>query len=195
MNAPARRALLLFASVGALIAAAPISSAQADAADVGTCNSSPLTQPFAPWGDASSYELAPGGDFESSDWTLSKGAQVVAGSEPFAATGTLGASSLSLPAGGSAVSPSTCVNAAYPTLRFFIAGTGIVLVQVVYNGKAIPTGLAIAGGSWAPSPVLMTGGAIMGALSGGTAQVSLRLTALTGDPQVDDVFIDPWNRS
>ena len=26
------------------------------------------------------------------------------------------------------------------------------------------------------------------------AQVSLQLTALAGDPQVDDVFIDPWNR-
>jgi hypothetical protein len=195
MNAPAGRLLILFASVGALIAAAPISSAQADVVDGGTCNSSPLSQPFAPWGDTSSYALAPGGDFESSGWTLSNGAQVVAGSEPFAATRTLGASSLSLPAGASAVSPSTCVNAAYPTLRFFVAGTGAVLVQVVYNGKAIPTGLALASGNWAPSPVLMTGGAIIGAFSGGTAQVSLRLTALTGHPQVDDVFIDPWNRS
>jgi hypothetical protein len=195
MNAPARRLLILVASVGALIAAAPISSAQADPVGGGTCNPSPLTQAFAPWGDTSSYELAPGGDFETSGWTLSNGAQVVAGSEPFAATGTLGASSLSLPAGGSAVSPSMCVNAAYPTLRFFIAGTGTVLVQVVYNGKAIPTGLAFASGTWSPSPVLMTGGAIIGAFSGGTGQVSLRLTALTGHPQVDDVFIDPWNRS
>jgi hypothetical protein len=81
------------------------------------CKSSALSQAFAPWGDTSSYELAPGGDFESSSWTLEHGAQLVSGSEPFAATGTLGASSLSLPAGGSAQSPSTCVDAAYPSLR------------------------------------------------------------------------------
>jgi hypothetical protein len=31
-------------------------------------------------------------------------------------------------------------------------------------------------------------------LSGGVAQVSIRVTSLLGDPRVDDVFIDPWNR-
>jgi hypothetical protein len=35
---------------------------------------------------------------------------------------------------------------------------------------------------------------LAGLLSGGTAQVSLELTGLTGSPQVDDVFIDPWTR-
>jgi hypothetical protein len=30
--------------------------------------------------------------------------------------------------------------------------------------------------------------------SGGVADVSVRITALTGTPRVDDVFIDPWNR-
>ena len=58
----------------------------------------------------------------------------------------------------------------------------------------IPAGLATATGDWQPTPVLLTESPVLGLLSGGTAQVSLQLTALIGDPQVDDVFIDPWNR-
>jgi len=63
------------------------------------CGDPSLSQPFAPWLDYSSYELAPGGDFETSTWALSGGAAIVPGSEPYAATGTLGQYSLSLPTG------------------------------------------------------------------------------------------------
>src|SRR4026207_1772926 len=66
------------------------------------CDVSELSQPFARWLDFANYELAPGGDCESSTWTWTGGAKRVAGSEPYAATGTLGSSSLSLPAGSSA---------------------------------------------------------------------------------------------
>jgi hypothetical protein len=176
-----------------------VSAAQAHLIDLGTCNSNALSQPFAPWADPASYELAPGGDFESADrgsspWTLTGGAQLVSGSEPYAATGTLGASSLSLPAGASAQSPTTCVNTAYPTVRFFVGGTGTVAVSVVWKGLTIPTGLVVAAGDWMPTPVLITSAPVLGLLSGGTAEISLELTGLTGSPQVDDVFIDPWNR-
>jgi len=184
-------ATFLLASSGAV--------AQADVINLGACNSNAVSQPFAPWGDSSSYELAPGGDFESSDftmspWTLSGGAQLVPGSESYAATGTLGASSLSLPAGASAESPSTCVNAAYPTVRFFVAGSGTLSVSVVYGSLVIPTGVVVAAGGWTPTAPMLTGSALGGLLSGGTAHVSLLLTGLTGSPQVDDVFIDPWMR-
>jgi hypothetical protein len=162
--------------------------------NLSTCNLSPLTQPFAPWLDFAHYELAPGGDFKGSTWTLTGGAKVVRGSEPYAATGTLGSSSLSLPAGSSAQSPLTCVDAAYPSIRFFIAGEGLVAVSIVDGGSVIPAGVAVAGGEWAPSPVMLTSSALLGALSGGTVQVSLALTGLSGDPQIDDVFIDPWRR-
>ena len=167
--------------------------------DLHTCNSNALSQPFAPWAIAASCELAPGGDFESSDftsspWTLTGGAQIVPGSEPYAATGTLGASSLSLPAGASAQSPTTCVDAAYPTVRFFVGGTGAVAVNVVWNGLIIPTGVVVAAGSWLPTPVLVTTDPVLGLLSGGTAQISIELTGVAGSPQVDDVFVDPWGR-
>ncbi|MFZ0040782.1 MAG: hypothetical protein WAK93_05710 [Solirubrobacteraceae bacterium] len=153
-----------------------------------------MSQPFSQWGDQSSYELAPAGDFESSGWTLENGAAIVAGSETYAATGTLGSSSLSLPAGSSATSPTFCLDASVPTLRFFDAGSGNVLVQIVDGGFTIPAGVANADGSWSPSPVFTTRSKLVGLLSGGSAQVSIKLTALSGQSQVDDVFIDPWFR-
>jgi hypothetical protein len=64
----------------------------------------------------------------------------------------------------------------------------------VYQGIYIPTGVAVAGGDWQPTLVMVTDSSVAGLLSGGSAAVSVRVTALSGDPQVDDVFIDPWNR-
>lgn len=194
-----RRTLAGLATIGALTVVGaliiPVSSAQADIIDLSACNLSPLSQPFAPWLDPSSYELAPGGDFESSSWTLSGGAALVRGSEPFAATGSLGASSLSLPAGATAQSPPTCVDAAYPTVRFFTSGTGLLAVSVVYGGVTLPAGVTVAAGGWSPSLPAVTSSALMGLASDGSAQVSLRFTTLLGNVRVDDVFVDPWNRS
>jgi hypothetical protein len=173
----------------------PAAAAQADIIDLSACNVSPLSQPFAPWLDPASYELAPGGDFESSGWSLTGGAARVPGSERFAATGTLGSWSLSLPAGATAQSPATCVDAAYPTVRFFTSGTGLVSVSVVYGDLVLPAGVTVAAGGWSPSLVSLTSSALAGAASDGSAQVSLRLTSLAGDVHVDDVYVDPWNRS
>jgi hypothetical protein len=188
-------------TLGATAVLAPIvSDAQANVVDptssvnLKTCSSSALSQPFAPWLDFADYELAPGGNFESAKWTLTGAAKRVAGSEPYAATGTLGFSSLSLPARSSARSPRTCVDAAYPTIRFFIAGKGSVAVNVVDGSSVIPAGVAVAGGEWSPTPVMLTSSAVLGALSGGTARVSLTITGLSGSPRIDDVFIDPWGR-
>lgn len=198
MTSPARRLLGRLPIITALgVAAAvalPVSAAQAELVNLGACNTSALSHPFLPWSDAAWYELSPGGDFESSAWTLTNGAQIVSGSETYAATGTPGSSSLSLPAGSSAESPLTCVDAAYPTVRMFIAGTGLVAVSVIDGGLDIPAGLAIASGDWEPSSLMLTEAPLLGLLSGGTAQVSLQVTALAGDPRIDDVFIDPWNR-
>ena len=198
MTSPVRRlvgGVSIAVAVGLASALAlPVSAAVADPINLAACNNAALSQAFAPWGDSSWYELAPGGDFESAAWTFEGGAQLTAGSEPYAATGTLGGSSLLLPAGSSAESPVTCVDAAYPTVRLFMAGRGLVAVSVVDDGLTIPAGIAVAPGDWQPTPVMLTESPLLGVLSGGTAQVSLELTALTGDPQVDDVFIDPWNR-
>lgn len=178
------------------------SAAPASAALVSTaaCNEASLSQPFLRWGDSSSYELMPGGDFEGSlaGWSLSGGAQRVAGSEPYGATGAVGSYSLELPAGASAQSPFTCVNAAYPSFRFFARNGSLlasVLVQVVYEtplgAVALPLGAVALSGTWKPTLPMLTGSVVLGALSDGTAQAALRFTALAGSSQIDDVFVDP----
>jgi hypothetical protein len=169
----------------------------------GACNEATLTQPFARWGDSSTYELVPGGDFEGSlsGWTLGGGATRVAGSEPFGATGRVGADSLALAAGASAQSPYVCVNASYPTFRLFARNGGLLstmLVQVVYKTVlgpvALPLGTVALSGAWQPTLPMLTGSVVGGLLSGGTAQAALRFTALTGSSRIDDVFVDPRMR-
>jgi hypothetical protein len=175
-------------------------SAQAALVSTGACNEAALSQPFLRWGDSSSYELVPGGDFEGSlaGWSLSGGAARVSGSEPYGVTGSVGAYSLALPAGASAQSPFVCVNASYPTFRFFARNQTLlstVLVQVVYQTPlglvALPLGAVAASGEWEPTLPMLTGSLVGAALSGGTAQVALRFTALTGSSRIDDVFVDP----
>lgn len=180
----------MFVALGAVSA----SAAQANVIDLSACSVAPLSQPFARWLDPAWYELVPGGDFETPAWSLEAGAQRIPGSEPFAATGTLGSWSLSLPAGASAQSPPTCVDASYPTIRFFTSGIGVVAVTVLYGDVTLPAGVAVATGGWSPSLVALTDAALVSAASDGSAQVSVRLTTLAGDVRVDDVFVDPWNR-
>jgi hypothetical protein len=178
------------------------STAPAQAALVSTnaCNESALSQPFLRWGDANSYELLPGGNFEGSleGWSLNGRAQPVAGSEPYGASGSVGAYALELPAGSSAQSPFTCVDAAYPTFRFFARNDTLlasVVVQVVYRTPlgtvALPLGAVALSGSWQPTLPMLTGSIVTAALSGGTAELALRFTAVAGTSQIDDVFVDP----
>jgi hypothetical protein len=188
------RRSILAALVLAAALALPASAASADLRDTTACDISVLRQPFVRWADPAWYELAPRGDFEQPGWALDGGAQRVPGSEPYAATGKVGNWSLRLPAGSSAQSPLTCVEASYPTVRFFIAGTGSVAVSVVYGDITIPAGIVVAGSAWSPSPVTVTTAPVLATAGGGSARVSVRLTGVSGNPRVDDVFIDPWNR-
>jgi hypothetical protein len=196
-----------FASLRVALAAACVlaglyfaAPARAALVKTGACNEAALSQPFARWGDDSSYELMAGGDFEGSlaGWSLSGGAERVAGSEPYGATGAVGSYSLQLPAGASAQSPFTCVDAAYPTFRFFARNDTLlstVLVQVVYETPvgqlALPLGAVALSGTWQPTLPMLTGSVVLGLLSGGTAEAALRFTAVAGPSQIDDVFVDP----
>ncbi len=193
--------------VGAVISAlgiAVLSGAPARAALITTdaCDNAVLSQPFARWNDTNEYKLVPGGSFENgaSGWTLGHGASIVSGSEPFGATGSVGASSVYLSAGASVTSPFTCVDAAYPTFRFFARNNGLlstVLVSVVYKlpllgiEAAVPVGTAALSPSWSPSLPMLTASVLTGLLHGGTVPMAIRFTALTGSSQIDDVFVDP----
>ena len=196
--------------LGAVISAlgiAVLSGAPAKAALISTdaCDNAALSQPFTHWGDSNDYKLVPGGSFENgaSGWTLSHGASIVKGSEPFGATGSVGASSVYLPAGASVTSPFTCVDAAYPTFRFFARNNGLlstVLVSVVYKlpllglEVAVPVGPVALSTSWSPSLPMLTASVLTGLLHGGTVPMGIRFTALTGSSQIDDVFVDPKMR-
>jgi len=203
---PSRRRLLVKGLVAALaLVCVPAASAKAALIRTDACDNATLTQPFLAWGDSNSYKLVPGGDFEGSmaGWTLTGGATVVPGSEPFGATGSVGKSSLYLPAGASAQSPFTCVDFAYPTFRFFAKNNGplsTVLVSIVYKEPllgpvAIPIGPVVLSPSWGPSLPMLTASAVQGVVNGlvaaGTPHVALKFTALTGSSQIDDVFVDP----
>lgn len=189
----------LFATLGLLATAT--TPAQAALISTSACDNSSLSRPFAAWGDTNPYKLVPGGDFESesSGWTLGRGAADVAGSEPFALTGIDGSSSLSLSAGATAQSPFTCVNAGYPALRLVARNAGILstlAVEVLYKDPVlgllpVPVGTVALSNSWQPTLRMPTLSLVGGLLSGGTAQVAVRFTELTGSSQIDDVFVDP----
>ncbi|MFZ1993407.1 MAG: hypothetical protein WAU75_04805 [Solirubrobacteraceae bacterium] len=191
---------------GAVISAlgiAVLSSAPARAALINTdaCDNAALSQPFSQWNDSNEYKLVPGGSFDNggSGWTLSHGASIVSGSESSGATGSVGASSVHLPAGASVTSPFTCVDAAYPVFRFFTRNDSLlstVLVSVVYKlpllgETAVPVGTAALSPQWSPSLPMLTASVLTGLLHGGTAPMAVRFTAVTGSSQIDDVYVDP----
>jgi hypothetical protein len=205
---PSRRRLFLAGLLGALamVCMSATSARAAGLINTDPCDNATVTQPFAPWGDSNYYKLVPGGDFEGSmaGWTLNGGAHKVVGSEPFGATGSVGNWSLDLPAGGSVQSPYTCVDWAYPTFRLFARNNGLlstVLVSVVYKEPllgpvAIPIGAVALSPTWQPTllPMLTASevqSTVNALLGGGTPQVALRFTALTGNSQIDDVYVDP----
>jgi hypothetical protein len=196
------RTAALAASVAGLtltpFAAAP---AQADVVSTSACDGSKLAQVFQPWNDPELYKVAPGGNFSGTlaGWSLLGGPRLVLGAEPYAVSGILGTYSLSLPESASAQSPYTCVNAAYPTFRFFARSStpnSTLLVQAVYQ-DVTGSPVVIAVGSvpltttWQPTPPMLTGSAIPGAMNGGTALVALRFTSQSGTSQIDDVYVDP----
>jgi len=200
---PRRRVLGIFTTACALgtaaLATLPVAAAQANLVSFNACDNSSLSQPYLQWADSDLYKLAPGGDGSLTGWSLQGGAQQTAGGEPWNVSGT-STNSLLLPAGAVAASPQTCVNAAYPTFRFFsLAGTpgSSASVTVVYNTLlgpvSIPVGTVSPDTSWEPSVPMTTLSAIPGLLQGGTANVQLQFTGVSGTVEVSDVYVDPWN--
>ena len=192
---------LLVGALGAVAIVCSLAAAPARAAliDTDACDSAPLSHPFARWGDTNPYKAVPGGTFEGAmiGWKLTGGARVVTGNESFAVAG--GSHSLYLPAGATATTPLTCVDAAYPTARFFAHSDSLastVVVQLLYQDPVVglvplPAGTAALSWSWSPTLPMLTLSAVPGLLNGGTSQVALRFTALLGPSHIDDIFIDP----
>lgn len=161
-------------------------------------------QPFAAVdGDTRSYYAVPNNGLEngSTGWTLSRGARVVAGNEPWNVAGP-GRYSLQLPPGSSAVSPASCIGLLDPTLRYFAlngGANGDLDVQVQFRGltgnllgilnydSLGPRGYA----GWNPSddvPSLLGGVPLLSR----SFVVRFSATQSTGAWQIDDLYVDPW---
>jgi hypothetical protein len=207
----ARRRMSAIAAVvsacAALGPAAGTASADVTSIVTDTCSGA-LSTPFKPWLDFSSYTLVPGGDFERSltGWSLNGGASLISGSEPWAVTGSLGRSSLSLPAGATAATAPVCVDLTRQTFRFFarnasVSVTATLKVDILYATASGAWRTIVAGamttagiGGWQVSPIYVNTSSL--ALLSGLSHPSIRyrFTAVGGRWQVDDLFIDPYSR-
>ena len=187
-------ALVLAASVAAGSASAdPVSSLIG-----GNCGTT--STPFAQWNDSASYYLAGNGSFESAGgWTFTGGAAVVAGNEPFYVHGKQDHSALLLPAGSTATSAQLCFGLLNPGLRFFAtspSGSGVVHVQFIASGllgslTTLDGGNVTVGKAWAPTAKLGTALSQLNTLVGAKS-ISIKLTAVSGSVEVDDLYIDPF---
>ena len=196
-------------------AVSTIAALMAPAADAGvlvntaqSCDSQQLSQPFASFGDLAKYTPVPGGSFESGSagWTLSGGAKVVSGNETFQFRSAADSHSLYLPQGATAVSPSICVGLNEPTLRYFqkqagslLGLTGAMSVDVLFedslgnvlSAPLLPGALTTGWQPGLPAPIVAN---LLPLLPGQMTAVAFRFRALTGNWNVDDVYVDPYCR-
>jgi hypothetical protein len=206
MNGLIRRALLAaitaMAMTGAL--AAPASAGILTASET-NCGDETLTQPFAQFGDRANYKLVSNGAFEAGTggWTLSRGAKVVSGNEPWKVGGSNHGKSLVLPAGSTAISPTSCVGLAEPTLRFFakknrapLLGISTLAVSVYVKTSLgltvpVPVGVVLGNGQWKPTPPMLIVANLLPLLPGDRTPVAFQFTPVLGDWQIDDLYVDP----
>ena len=209
LRTPARILLGLAALASAAAMTASAAAPSARAASLGLSCPDPSSQPFLPWNDAAHYEAAPDSGFENgaSGWTLTGGAHVVTGNEPYMVGGAGQSHSLSLPAGSSATSPPMCIGLLSSQMRLFMQNTGAATskmrVQVIYNGGAgallgglgstlgISDRATLAGTkTWQPSAQYLMLGGLLPLL---TQSVQFRFTPLStgGNWRIDDVYLDP----
>lgn len=202
-----RHLAAVLAGAAVLLASAP-PPAQAGVlvSSAGECAEGDSSQVFLPWLDPASYFLAPRGDFESgaAGWSRTGNASTGSGNEPWNVVGAGDRSSLSLPAGSSATSPSVCVGLEHPTIRFFAQGSGDALtaalrVDVLFEDAAgtvhsLTVG-RVAPGDWAATPPFAVVANLLPLLPGDHTAVAFRFTPEgTGSWRIDDVHVDPYGR-
>jgi hypothetical protein len=198
---------LFAAAVAAMALLAPAGTASAGliSQSAGACPSYESGKVFSRWLDPFSYTLAPGGSFESaSGLTLTGGARIVAGNETSYIHGSADRNSLLLPRGATATTGPICVGMDKPTVRFFAKRPNFALlplmtVEGVYTTKSGATsslplvGVPLAGGGWSLQLPFVSAGSLLEL--GDTTMMRFRLRAVSGDWQVDDLYVDPLRRT
>lgn len=174
----------------------------------GACNYAGAQPVFSPWGDNHSYALAPDGGFEAggSGWSLRNGARVVDGNESFYLNESTDSRSLSLPAGGTAISPPICMSLDTPIFRLVARNggdpTSRLKVEAVYKLLGLiqtktVSKVAAAAAAWAPTQqmsTVLTLSTIVGTLVPSSIQIQITPLDNRGEWQVDDLYIDPFAR-
>jgi hypothetical protein len=179
-------------------------AAQASPARAGLLSCGGGTQVFAPWGDYSYYFAVPNGGLElgSTGWTLTGGATVVSGNEPFLRSGSR---SLSLPDGSSATSPPVCIGLTNDFIRMFASDMGGrdrgLHVRVTWYGLlsnvlgTVDFTTYAPGGPWAPTARSMSLGGLPPLVPRlGSTSARIQLTPIGSGSKwlVDDLFVDPF---
>jgi hypothetical protein len=200
-----RRSLLiqlLITSAASLALAAPAMADQGVKPN-GKCKSPKLEQPFAQFGDDGTYSLAPDGGLEQGgdDWSLSGGAAVVRGNEPFAVRKDNDKRSLDLPAGSAGATDVFCVAERHTHARLFATRTGgsplatlnVTAVVVGADGTTTTHQLAsVTGDEWAPTDFVALASQLPELTATHAVDVELRF-APSGNSswRIDDVYVDP----
>jgi hypothetical protein len=178
---------------------APVASAQSSLLGLNN-DCGQASQPFAQFGDYKSYTFGANGGLEngSNGWSLSGPARVVDGNESYYVHSRSDDNSLSLSAGSVVYTPKLCMGTTSTWLRFFARSSndGTVRVQVVLR-NLLGNILAVVqvsdlspGSSWGPGPSILNLDSLLGLL--GVSSIQLKLTAIDGTVQVDDMYVDPW---
>ena len=203
MNGLMRRVVVAAITAAALTgAAAAPASAGILTAPAKDCGDESLSKPFAVFGDNANYKIVPGGSFEGAltDWTISGGAKVVAGNEPWKVGGSTHGKSLLLPLGSTVVTAPTCVGLGEPTLRFFAkknSGLLSTLAVTVYVKTSlglvvpVPIGVVLGNGQWKATPQMLIVANLLPLLPGDRTPVAFGFTPVLGSWQIDDVYVDP----
>lgn len=162
-----------------------------------TASCGATSSPFTHWGDPGQYYFPGDAGFEGggAGWTLSGGATVVSGNEPWFVHSSSDSHSLQIPNGGSATT-TICIDKASPELRFFAVGKGakITISLAATSGpKAakLDGGKWTSAGSWNVSPPIST---VMSSATSNASNNSVQVTFSVsgGTAQIDDLYVDPF---
>ena len=197
----------LAATSGALLAGgAPAHALVVE--DAPSCDNQPLSKPFTPWLDYADYTPIPSGSFEngSDGWSLSGGAGVGGGNEPWNVAEDDGTKSLHLPPGSRAVSPTMCVGLEHPTLRFFADRNGGSMLSTLAVAVRVRTALGLVvelpvgvhlslSGQWTPTVPNIVVANLLPLLPGDYTPVEFTFTSVGNSTwKVDDTYVDPWGK-
>ena len=177
------------------------------AAAQAACPSTPTTKAFQAFGDSNDYSLVPNGGFEAGagGWQLNRSA-VTYGNEPWSVRAAGDSRSLAIDAGGTAVSPTVCIDKTHPTIRFFAKRTsgswGVLNVRVRWqdgSGRTNETTMSSLslGTGWSATPSLNLA-SLLPLLNDDqdfSVQVVFDPENYGGNWAIDDVFVDPYARS